>query len=302
MSADPSPPTHLYHYTSAAGLKGILRENKIRLTHCAFLNDPQENLHYRRAVAAEVARLAALTKEQMLDKFEGNFRAYMERFLEELGDPVGEQTWREYMSRMADLFSSWPTSEGIHEGPWVFCLSAEPDFLSQWRAYCPGGGFAIGFSSDRLKSMAPTSNLRRCEYEETPSRAEFTARWLMGKFNEWRDSKGYWSPTEFAEALFRGDLRLEYTDAIYKPMPFRDEREWRLFAGYGEQGGVDYDIRPWGLRPFVVREVPAGAIERIYVGPSPHPDLALLTALSIAKVSHHPIEVIQSAVKARVGN
>jgi DUF2971 family protein len=37
---------------------------------------------------------------------------------------------------------------------YVCSFSEEPDDLSQWRAYCPMGGFAIGFPKERLWKLA----------------------------------------------------------------------------------------------------------------------------------------------------
>jgi hypothetical protein len=38
-------PETLYHYTDAAGLKGIIESGAIRATHVAYMNDASEYLH-----------------------------------------------------------------------------------------------------------------------------------------------------------------------------------------------------------------------------------------------------------------
>ncbi|RVK32186.1 hypothetical protein [Sinorhizobium meliloti] len=44
-SPNTKTPTHLTHYTDLAGLKGIIENNELWLSHAAFLNDPQELEH-----------------------------------------------------------------------------------------------------------------------------------------------------------------------------------------------------------------------------------------------------------------
>ena len=42
---DDDLPEHLYHYTNAGGLHGILESNSLYATHAAYLNDWQELLY-----------------------------------------------------------------------------------------------------------------------------------------------------------------------------------------------------------------------------------------------------------------
>jgi hypothetical protein len=48
----------------------------------------------------------------------------------------------------------------------VFCLSAEGNVLEQWRAYCPQGGFSIGFDKMKLREFAKaiSGSLVKCRY------------------------------------------------------------------------------------------------------------------------------------------
>lgn len=114
------PPRILYHYTSAAGLQGILDSERMWATHARFLNDPSE-LDYGLNLVHEVL---------------AQYRS----------SGVSEQVER--------LFSAITGDSKIlgDEDAYVICFCAKGDVLSQWRAYGQsGGGYAIGFRSARMK-------------------------------------------------------------------------------------------------------------------------------------------------------
>ncbi|WP_407312507.1 DUF2971 domain-containing protein [Desulfosporosinus sp. SB140] len=51
----------------------------------------------------------------------------------------------------------------------IFSLSQDKDLLSQWRSYCPGGGYAIGFDFHKLEKILRKrgfTGLKRCIYDE----------------------------------------------------------------------------------------------------------------------------------------
>src|SRR5438128_1429876 len=110
-------PTTFFHYTTAAGLEGIVREAKLRATNFSFMNDPSE-LQYGRDLIQEV-------------------------LTDRLNASVGnEETFLEYVGINF-------TSEMLSE-VYVCCFTKLEDDLSQWRAY--GGSvaerYAIGFDAE----------------------------------------------------------------------------------------------------------------------------------------------------------
>src|SRR5271166_1261085 len=48
------PPSDLFHYTDATGLKGIVESGVLRATHVAFMNDASEYLHAVQLLDAEI--------------------------------------------------------------------------------------------------------------------------------------------------------------------------------------------------------------------------------------------------------
>ncbi len=75
----------------------------------------------------------------------------------------------------------WRLLEALHQHgsgatAFIFCMSQLDDDLSQWRGYCPNGGYAVGFEVRRLKYYATRAGFRlaRCIYGEQACRALMT--------------------------------------------------------------------------------------------------------------------------------
>jgi DUF2971 family protein len=121
------PDDYLYHYTTPEGLMGIVKNQELWATSVFFLNDIAEFKH-----GIELGR----------DHLEALFN--------------NTEKTKEH-----DTHSLQSAIEGIkvfqHSKDttiYVCSFSEEPDDLSQWRAYCPMGGFAIGFPKERLWKLA----------------------------------------------------------------------------------------------------------------------------------------------------
>jgi hypothetical protein len=113
-------PSRLFHYTSQAGLLGIVTSNVLWATNALYLNDSSE-LDYGLSVARKRLRSMA----------------------------GGTDLVREFLRR-ADLLLDLP---GLLPGRnfYACCFCEDPDLLSQWRAYADrGGGYAIDFATEDL--------------------------------------------------------------------------------------------------------------------------------------------------------
>ena len=119
-------PAELFHYTGSEGLTGILESGELHATHAAFSNDTREILEGTELLKKSAARF--------LSSIDGCGEP-MQPTLQLLIDGVVE-TLTEALSKHA---------------PFLFCLSAKGDQLSQWRAYGREGvGYSIGFSTAEL--------------------------------------------------------------------------------------------------------------------------------------------------------
>lgn len=134
--------TVLTHYCSTAAFHAIIESRSIRLSALSLSNDTLEG----KLVAGTLAHLA---DEERLQDYEKRQTLGALRVVEEFFDGLG------------------------------FCLSANGDLLSQWRAYADDGrGFAIGFSTDYLSwrteqetaSDHPKMTLVEVEYDPEAQR------------------------------------------------------------------------------------------------------------------------------------
>lgn len=107
---------NLYHYTSAAGLSGIVTTKAIFATHASFLNDTSEIQFGLSIVREEVARLREVgVADEVCDHLDRAFTG----------------------SAGYDFF--------------VACFCESDDLVPQWRGYgANGAGYAVGFPSHAL--------------------------------------------------------------------------------------------------------------------------------------------------------
>jgi hypothetical protein len=122
--------TTLYHYTSAAGLKGILESESVWFTDYRHLNDPSEVIHG-----------IDMSHDVIRDLKTGN-DGRVGLFLDMLADLMSPANF----SRALDYF--------------IGSFSRARDDLGQWRAYADNGrGYAIGLSP-RLFQIENTTDMR----------------------------------------------------------------------------------------------------------------------------------------------
>ena len=136
-------PDRLYHYTTAAGLLGIVSSGRLWATDYRFLNDSAE-LKYGHGLLLDII---GSRKQRHLDPDVLQLLAIAER-------------------------ASHP--EAIGARIFIACLSAAEDDLNQWRVYGPGqSAFSIGFLGRELGRRELPRNgeqdliLTRVEYDRT---------------------------------------------------------------------------------------------------------------------------------------
>lgn len=123
MIHDSGLPDVLYHYTSNSAFLSILRSRELRLSALSQSNDSLEGKWCKHALHAEC-------REQNI---------HQDR----------RQEIIDYFQYLCD----WVMGYG-------FCLSTNPDQLSQWRGYADDGrGVAIGFDRSELLKMAQSASL-----------------------------------------------------------------------------------------------------------------------------------------------
>lgn len=250
------PPETVYHYTTLSGLKGILERKLLWCSHVRYLNDMTEYIKGLK-IARDVALKASL--------------------------PSLPLSWQTILSNCLDTAET---------GLRVFVASFSDDGgdrLSQWRGYCnSGAGFSVGFDTEPLRRYGDAAKtgylrlLRRCIYsdKEMVEFVEGLNGKLAGRVRENLSDLSK-NPQLIANMMTNFAYAIAIKAATLKHRGFNEEREWRL---------IGIEIGPKKLRPEMLDfhqsrhsyvphlEIPLCgdsetlALNRITIGPSPHPD------------------------------
>ncbi len=249
-------PKILYHYTTAAGMHGILKSKEIWTSHVLSLNDYAE--------ISYPARTMKKTIEEMISRRSNS------------------STHRKRLTMMRDGISFFIQWEFANH--YVACFSSERDSLGQWRGYgdqrC---GFALGFCRKELKRLAEQNKfeLSQCEYGEAQLKRALTDVIEKALRRQVSDSNPW--------GLFKHELAPLFSN--FKGLGFKDEKEYRLsspFIFFARHGLVP-DVMPKGsmvvpIHKFLLTDPPMkdrGAsipyeidfpLKEIVIGPNPHPD------------------------------
>lgn len=187
----------LFHYTDAAGLMGMAQYQQMWMTNMHYQNDKDEYYY-----------TFNLLKKILREEYKG--------FLSE-----------EALSNMGNTVS----------GTFTFSLSEKSDSLSQWRGYCPDGGFAISFDNKQLNTVIQKNGMYvvECIYDVNRQRQLIIDNIIGITPEEYREATepktGSPSGLGHIENRFNswGIVHsLNKLAAILKHPSFSDEKEWRL--------------------------------------------------------------------------
>lgn len=259
MSLKPKTVDHavtLYHYTTAAGLLGILGSRRIWATELRFLNDERELQFGVDLLAAELQR------------------------------QVAQRDSRPVLAKIIEVLSV----HRILRHYFVACFCEEGDLLSQWRGYASPGGYSLGFAVDHCKVPEWVAPFFPVTYDQGSARMTASA-WASGAadrllqvFDERLDSAiAGGSPqkaiSQLIEEFGRDQFNtLEAIAATLKDPSFSEEREWRVLSESHPQADGDREVLfrtgPLGPTPYIT--VPLSPDEEplplreIIVGPGPN--------------------------------
>lgn len=241
LKTTPAPPV-LYHYTTQAGLLGILQDNCIWATAAHYLNDSSE---YRYGLQHIAEGLLEGSKKAISKQEAANLSA------------IAQQT----------LSPFWSVC--------VVSLTSKGDLLSQWRAYAGGsGGFALGLHSKYLRKAAHRQGfyLVRCIYTQADQQQAIGK--LIQEFRERMTTSPIWGPTEQGGCVATA-MRLAI---MLKDRSFAKEREWRLISMPKIISELHFRQGTSMLVPFfkfALEEHKNAYLDSVRVGPTPHRELAV---------------------------
>ncbi len=271
-SCFPQTPPILFHYSSVEGLYGILTSQSLWATSIHYLNDSSE------------FKLSVELVEKILAK---NVFEAPKIFLEKL---------RESLFRVQDI------------NIFVASFSEKGDQLSQWRGYCPNGGYAIGFSGNDLRELALEQDFKLlpCVYDSTDQCILLYE--IIRDHIYCYETQKETTPLEQREKLLNEigksfSQHLVYFAPLIKNTSFKEESEWRIVSKPKAINSADVNFRTRNslLVPYckfnLTRDTQKLKLDTIRVGPMPHDDLAMQSIVDF--VIRHDIE-FQGVTKSKI--
>lgn len=274
----------VFHYTGAGGTLGIMQSAQMWCTLASHMNDREEC-----KFAHSVAKRIAYTE---LSKADSDFRTkFMSEFDEQL-----------------ERYGGIPI--------YVACFSECEDLLSQWRGYGGKLGYALGFSSTSLASIASKQGFKFEPVKYNNQEHEALLRPIVLELIE-HFEPGWEAPLdrEKIEKIFRpGMAQIAAKSAIVKHPSFSEEREWRLhsvpFADLIDK--TDFVVRGDSIVPIVKFSLETGktfarprmtrdiCLRGCVVGPGPDQDERSSAIWSVAVRHNVSIgQVMRSAAPLR---
>jgi Protein of unknown function (DUF2971) len=258
--APSDPPDVLYHYTAPNAFTAIVNDHTSWLTNAAYLND-QGELAYPVEVALEaLARRRRSAPAPAIESFLARVQQTLQSHIE---------------------YKDW----------YIASFATQGDLLSQWRAYCPQGGYSLGFYGPRLVSILLRQGafeLRPVEYvrdrqiailEETITKYELIYEELRKKHPELSDSEIRF---EVASAL---GIMLSLQFITFKSPAFAEEHEWRIVRRYDDDDPLLFRERQGLLTPYMVVDLADEdgrlPLAHVYTSPLVDGELARYAAISL---------------------
>jgi hypothetical protein len=263
----------LYHYTTAGGFLGIIRDRFIRATNFSFLNDASEVEYGLKLIESVIDGIRAFPDQYPKDFEPDNTASLVRQFRE-----------------MVEVY--------------VSCFTTLCDDLSQWRAYgvAPGDRYCIGFHRSALGQLRPprvpdeepaakptisNPRLLELEYKEVSQRSAVLAR-IQNK----NDGK--------VKHTLTNDLSVLATQ--FKNPAFAAEKEWRLAVSTIGTGCAiaEFVVADGRLKPFI-RLRPDDSlrlpIKQVILLPSKAPERAMKAAmLALERYGYSSVDLSLSAI------
>jgi len=262
------PPEILHHYTDAGGLLGIAKGRQLWATHIRYMNDAREFIHAMDLAGEYVDRLRKGSDSQLL-------------------------------LNLRHAIDSMPGNT------FVISFSGEDDLLSQWRGYCPSGGYSLDFHTAKLREFAVQQRfvMVKCTYDraEQSRLIECLVDTAIKDFADFipalpfrPDGDENYRAINFAATKFFP--RMQKLASAMKDPAFATEKEWRLVGGlFRPLPPIDVRVRGSVLIPYEIfrlhsgdgaPQVFEGVIPRVLVGPNSQQELAQFGAERLNQIGY----------------
>ena len=252
-----NPDDFLYHYTTTAGLIGILTSQNIWLTNAGFLNDSEELAHGAghavKQLRSQAKNMRSSSKNQDIDNHIADTLEDIANSIESINAPNAER----------------------FKFPYIASFSKERDDLSQWRGYA-SDGYCIAFHRDSLKRyITPAAEdaipgigqnipiLDEVRYGEEAGLylKNHISHVVIPALKE----HGCPAPPEGVSTYQLVKQLMKPPLTLTKHPAFQAENEWRIYVIDG--GPVKFRNSPQGPVPYVEVKFNIEAIAEIIVAP-----------------------------------
>ena len=212
--------TTLYHYTTAAGLKGILDSKSLWASDYRLLNDTSE---FRYGLAIITSQIQSNENDIKL---------------------VSADAWLMLESLLTETERS-----GVFA--LVASLSIKGDLLSQWRGYNGGKGYAVGINADWLNQNAQSQKFSLFPIVYTQNEQQKAAaasiRLLLEMLKDVNND-----PNRGSEAVKQWWEHALKVALAFKDQHFSEESEYRLaYVGRSWPSGIRVRSSTVGLVPYL---------------------------------------------------
>jgi hypothetical protein len=268
-------PTELYHYTDSKGIIGILG-GKLWATEIGFLSDISE---YRMALALIL-------------------------------DLLKNQSASTYAPEDQILDQVIPLFIGMHEsqvqGIFVASFTAEEgNKLSQWRSYCPIGGYSIGFNADYIRK---SFGAMKCVYQPEMQRRllqKSVFSYYQNEFLPWarqnlhlleQDSSGFLQHQKYIS--FLGQVRAIAPQI--KHYKYSEENEWRIAVTRNlDDCSIHFRQGRYFPVPYIELPIDVKQIQQIAIGPTPEKEITFLALRALMAKSGVTCRVVPASIPYR---
>lgn len=288
-----SPGDKIYHYTSVAGLKGIVGK-EFWVTEQHFLNDSTE-FQIGTEVFVDVLKKHILN-EKVLERFETRLREEM------------NEIYR--MGRLEE--------ELAFSGEYVISFCLDEDSTLMWSEYSDFMGYCMKFDFQKLLDSFPDRHIFHgkvvYDHEEQLQCIERTFENEIFKYPEfayassWEDLN-HLKDTEIEDLVQYSSVICDIYNMFFKKSCFAGEYEYRFVFSCGHDGGkyrkeelvpLHFRIKDEVLIPYVKKSVSdLDSLEAVLVGPKNKSDIAVKGLEYFFRNEKLDIEVRKSAMPLR---
>lgn len=270
----PLPQGNLSHYTTIAGLTGILESQTFWASNVSFLNDRRELLHALEAVQGAIKQLS---KDVVFLAWEAAIRKVVEQL-----------------------------ENGKIPDTYAICFCGDDDNLSQWRGY--GGsiqGVCLTFKKKPLRKALVALDAKLYEVAYSKKSTIVKLRDALGgelqDIAELDEIVGFSDEKQRYEEVFK---RISLLLPKFKHLGFKDEREWRAVV-QRQVDASELNFRPSGNKivPYIKlkfeEQLPLLSVR---VGPGHDQELTAQSLKVFLRSRGYPsVEVKMSEVPFRPG-